>query len=220
MTKKDITTITGKMIEIKDSLPRHEIVKKVVNTFIETEYHNKGKGVIFRYPVENLPDGQLFIVRPGYKKNFDFKVDIPLEITLGKERQKEIAFDLRKKNLTNPRKFKAFLQAIAEIYHCRENDVNVVLRKYRALRTPFKTGLKVESLLKIIKWLFIMEDIIYWDSQGRAFLYNFLRYAASETDVDRFDEALTKKVEKDPNRLKRFMKKAGVEWVPYTPGIL
>ena len=39
-------------IEIKGSLSRHEIVQKVINTFINTEYRQRGKGVQFCYPVE------------------------------------------------------------------------------------------------------------------------------------------------------------------------
>jgi len=56
-------------IEVKGSLPRHKIVRKVVDTFIKTEYQEKGKGVEFWYPVESLPNNkQLFIIRPGHKK--------------------------------------------------------------------------------------------------------------------------------------------------------
>jgi len=35
-----------------------------------------------------------------------------------------------------------------------------------------------------------MEDIIYWDNEGRAFLYNFLRYVANEKNKKRLDDAL------------------------------
>lgn len=213
MKKKEPTVINGKRIEIKGPLSRHKIVKKVVNTFIQTEYRKKGKGVIFQYPVENLPGGQLFISRPGFKKNFDFKVEIPEEIRVGKEKQREIALDLREKNSENPDKFKNLLEAMAEIYHCKENDVNAVLRKYRGLKNSFKSGIDTETLLKIIKWLFIMEDIVYWDNEGRAFLFNFFRYVVKEPDDSRLKEALEKV--KNPDRLKSFMKKCSIEWEPY-----
>ncbi len=215
MAKKEKTVITGKMIEIKRSLARHEIVKKVVNAFIKTEYRKKGKGVVFRYPVENLPDGQvLYIVRPGHKKNFDFKVDVATSYGVGSGSHEEIALDLRKKNLKNPKKFKKLWQAIAEIYHCKENDVDVILKKYRGLKRPFKSGGKPEPLLKVIKWLFIMEDIFYWDGEGRTFLFNYFGYVANERNKSRLKEALDK-VKKDPNRLKSFMKKCEIEWVMY-----
>jgi len=35
--KGEVIIITGRAIEIKGSLPRHEIVREIVNTFIDTE---------------------------------------------------------------------------------------------------------------------------------------------------------------------------------------
>jgi len=56
-------------IKIKGDLPRNEIVRKVVNTFIKTEYQKKGKGVTFRYPVEKLSGNRhLFITRRDTKR--------------------------------------------------------------------------------------------------------------------------------------------------------
>ncbi len=75
MKKKETTTIEGKAIEIKGSLTRDEIVKKVVNIFIDAESQQRGHGVKFRYPVENLSTGeQLFIFRPAglNKKQMEF----------------------------------------------------------------------------------------------------------------------------------------------------
>lgn len=34
---------------------------------------------------------------------------------------------------------------------------------------------KVDVLLKVIKWMFIMEDIVYWNYPGRSMLYNALK---------------------------------------------
>ncbi|HBE44994.1 MAG TPA: hypothetical protein DDW17_05965, partial [Deltaproteobacteria bacterium] len=203
--------ITGKMIEIKGCLARHKIVKKVVNTFIKIEYCKKGKGVIFKYPVENLPDGYLFIARPGHKKNFDFKVEVPVELGLGEGSHIEIARDLRKKEQENQERFEELLNAISNIYNCSENDVNKILMTYPHLNESFKTGAKVEIILKVVKWLFIMEDIVYWDNEGRAFLFNFLKYVAKESNENRLNEALDKV--KNPDRLKSFMKKCGIEWL-------
>jgi hypothetical protein len=178
MAKKEQTVITGKMIEIKGSLARHEIVRKVINTFIDAESQQKGKGIKFRYPVENLSIGeQLFIFRPGglNKWNFDFKVKVTPELGLGKGSHKEIASDLRCKKQENQQKFGELLQAITEIYNCSENDVDSVLRNYVNLQASFQTSAKVDILLKVVKWMFIMEDIVYWNYQGRAMLYNVLK---------------------------------------------
>jgi hypothetical protein len=214
VAKKEKTLITGQMIKIKGSLPRHSVVRKVVNTFIGTEHLKKGKGVVFRYPVERLSNGQLlYIARPGHKKNFDFKVDVVADYGLGDGTHKEIGKDLRNKRKENGEKFEDLLGAITEIYHSTENDVDAILKKYRGLKKSFRKGAKTEHLLKVIKWLFIMEDIVYWDNEGRAFLFNFLRYVAAENDGERLLKALSNV--KNPDGLKSFMRKCNIEWLPY-----
>lgn len=200
------------MIEIKGDLPRHHIVKKVVNTFIKTEYLKKGKGVVFKYPVEILPDKQLlYIARPGHKKNFDFKVEVVINHGVGEGSHREIAEDLRKKRKENPKAFMMLSEVLTKIYNSTENDVDALLKKHRLLKKSFKKGGNVELLLKIIKWMFIMEDIVYWDNEGRAFLYNFLRYFAEEKNERRLAEALDSI--RNPDGLKRFMRKCNIEWV-------
>jgi len=176
--KSGKTVITGQAIEIKGSLPRHEIVRKIINTFIDAESQQRGKGIKFRYPVENLStDAQLFIFRPGglNKWNFDFKVEVLEEFGLGKGTHDEIISDFQNKKQENPQKYNALLQAITEVYGCSENDVDLILKNYPDLQTSFQTGAKVEILLKVVKWMFIMEDIVYWNYQGRAMLYNALK---------------------------------------------
>ena len=211
MAKKEKTRMRGSLITIKGNLPRHLIVKKVVNTFIKTEYLRKGKGIGFWYPVEKLPNGEiLYIARPGHKKNFDFKVNVIPGHGFGDGSHQEIAADLRRKRKENQKNFERLLAAITEIYNCSENDVDVLLKKHRGLKNFFRTGGSIEVLLKILKWLFIMEDIIYWDNEGRAFLFNFLRYVAQEKSDRSLKEALDGL--KDPQRLKSIMKKSGIEW--------
>lgn len=174
-------------IEIKGSMTRHEIVQKVVNTFINTEHEQRGRGVKFLYPVEQLPsssqprlvpgDNRLFIFRPaGLRKwNFDFKVDVTPELGLGKGTHDEVASDFSNKKQENPKEFLKLLEAMEEIYKGSENDVDKALAKYPNLHESFQTGARVDILLKIVKWMFIMEDIVYWNYDGRAKLNNFLK---------------------------------------------
>jgi len=172
-------------IEVKGSVSRHEIVRQIVNLFINTEYQQRSKGVQFWYPVEQLPSNaqllsentQLFILRPGglRKWNFDFKVNVTPELGLGKGTHAEVATDLRNKKQENPQEFEKLIEAIEKIYSGSENDVEQVLTKYPDLQTSFRTGAQVGVLLKVLKWMFIMEDIVYWNYDGRAKLYNFLK---------------------------------------------
>ena len=134
-------------IEIKGSMTRHEIVKKVVNTFISTEHEQRGRGVKFWYPVEQLPsslqplskEDRLFIFRPGglQKWNFDFKVNVTPELGLGKGTHDEMASDLRNKKAENPQEFKKLIEAIADVYSGSENDVDQILKKYPDLQASF-----------------------------------------------------------------------------------
>jgi hypothetical protein len=111
---------------------------------------------------------------------------------LGRGFHYEIAMDLRNKKEENPKKIKNLLSAIIDIYNCSENDVNKILSNYTGIKRSFKTGAKVEIFLKVLKWLFIMEDILYWDVEGRAFLFNLLFYVAHESDANRLNEVLVK----------------------------
>jgi hypothetical protein len=172
-------------IEIKGSITRHEIVQKVVNKFINTEYEARGSGVKFHYPVEklhknvqlSLEEQDLFIIRPaGLRKwNFDFKVNVMSELRLGKGSHEEIKMDLISKKQENPLKFNKLLETLTSIYECSENDVDKLLEKNPDLATSFQSGAQVDVLLKVIKWMFIMEDIVYWNYLGRTKLYNYLK---------------------------------------------
>ena len=163
--------IKGKAIRIKGKMLRSKIVQKVVNIFIENEQNQPRPGTIFLYPVEDLPKEKIFIRRPGglQKWNFDFKVLVPDKSGLGKGTHAEMLAFLKMEKQENPAKFKALIKALTEIYDCSQNDVDTVLCKYPALK-----GTQAEIFLKVIKWMFIMEDIVYWNYKGRTKLYEYL----------------------------------------------
>lgn len=163
-------------MSISGQTTRHEIVQKVVNTFISSEYPYRGKGIQFWYPVENLSNGeQLYIKRPGglQKWNFDFKVNVETSFGLGAGTHAQVSSDFLNKKTGNPLKYPELIKALTAIYNCH-NDVDQVLKSIPDLESWYNTGAKVDVLLKVIKWMFIMEDIVYWNFQGRAKLYNYL----------------------------------------------
>ena len=83
--------IAGPKISVSGKWERHEIVRHVVNTFIDAEHAAKGPRIRFIYPVETLSTNEdLHISRPGKKKNFDFKVDVTEEMGLGRGKHDEI----------------------------------------------------------------------------------------------------------------------------------
>lgn len=51
------------------------------------------------------------------------------------------------------------------VWNCREPDEIIKNNK-----VVFNKGMSVEMLLKVLKWLFIEQDITYWNYDGREML--------------------------------------------------
>jgi len=169
------TTIDGPPITVRGPQQRHGIVRTVVNTFIDTEHAKKGRGVRFRYAVETLSDGSdLYIVRPGHKKNFDFKVDVQESLGVGRGKHGQIVEYFRNKLAQEAEKAPTLLEALKQVWECSECDVDLVLASYPSLQLKPPLGPHIGDVLKVLKWMFIMEDILYWDYSGREMLYRGL----------------------------------------------
>ncbi len=199
-----IEVICPERIEVFNSIPRHEIVRVVVNKFIDFEHNKKEKGKVFKYKVETLHKNNfLYIVRPGHKKNFDFKVEVEQEFGLNKGTHLDIAkifTDMK----TDEKIFSDTLISLSLIYHCIENDVDKILKKFPHLKNSY-SGTTPEIILKVVKWLFIMEDIVYWDNKGREFLYNYLIYVIRTGNLVDI---------KNPTELVKYLKKSNIQWEP------
>ncbi|MCX7908661.1 MAG: hypothetical protein N2560_04000 [Ignavibacteria bacterium] len=175
--KQKTQIIDCEHIIIKGTESREEIVRKVINTFINNEADKRGHSVKFRYPVEQLSSGEfIYIFRPAglNKYNFDFKVEVKEEFGLNKGKHEDIKNDILKKKIENPNYINELKEAIKLIFECKENNVDNILKRYPNLLKAFNVGANVEVLLKILKWLFVMEDIVYWNYLGRKKLYDFI----------------------------------------------
>lgn len=189
------TRILCNEIVIKGTMTRTEIVQTVLNIFIGIESNQRGRGMQFWYPVENLsikigdvPEpkpiedfllntDRLFIKRPGglQKWNFDFKVIVTFDMNMARGTHADIVNDILNKKQENGVASKNLLKALEEICNCTENDVDKVLGVFPDLMTAFKSGAKVDVLLKVLKWMFIMEDIVYWNYDGRMKLFSHIK---------------------------------------------
>jgi len=227
----------GPCIKIVKTEDRFQIVKEVVNKFIDFEKDIKGKGIKFKYPVEKLSNNQkLYIKRPGRKKNFDFKVDIPKNSGLKRGSHDEIALVLRYLKEKNSDLFKKVWDIIRYLYKCKNNNVDEMLKQIPnskhvvcvEIKKPTKTlenliklkmEIDLEYMLKIIKWLFIMEDVFYWDYEGRATLYNYLKYVIYEKNQDKLYREIYKQTKGgircknlSPDDLKKLLREISQEW--------
>jgi hypothetical protein len=157
---------------------RTNIRRQVIMKFLEEE-PGMGKGENcskYIYEVEDVSNGgKIFLRRPAVlNKGMDFTVHA--ENVRFRERglvdmpsHSNIAADLLLKKETESIKYVRVSELIQRIYRC-EN-----IRPYEFDNINFDTGLAADIILKSIKWLFIEQDVTYWNWSGRGMLFSGLR---------------------------------------------
>lgn len=127
------------------------------------------------YYVETLSDGKrVFLKRPANLHNgFDFVVCVENmnyanfgERARNNPRHQDIIDDLKIKQIQQPGEYKKLYASLYKVFNCQdvsEEEMN---------QLHFKSGLPVDHILKVIKWLFIEQDIRYWNYSGRYMTWN------------------------------------------------
>ncbi|MBM3326247.1 MAG: hypothetical protein FJY65_04610 [Calditrichaeota bacterium] len=175
--KAEKQTIIGPRICIAAKETREQIVVQVVNTFIANEGIRHGKSIIYFYPVETLCNNEIIqIRRPGglRKWNFDFKVEVIQNSGLKRGSHADLFNDLRVKYSENPELFVKLRDLIKDMHDCVDNNIDNLMKKHNITNDSFTRGGKVEVFLKVVKWMFIMEDIVYGSYEGRTKLFKAL----------------------------------------------
>lgn len=156
------------------STNRKDIRKELINAFLQEEPGN-GTGEEcshYIYNVDTLADGKrVFLKRPAWlNRGFDFEVHIE-DTSFSLARKKtmpshvNIVEDLQNKAAENEEEYQLVREIIERMYNCEDiNDEEI--RKLN-----FQSGHPIEAILKAIKWLFIEQDITYWNWSGRGMLY-------------------------------------------------
>ncbi|MHA1972456.1 MAG: DNA adenine methylase [Candidatus Hodarchaeales archaeon] len=159
-------------LNINQYTSRNDLRKKVVTEFLK-EIPGTGKGnqsSRYRYNVEQLSNGSwIYLKRPAFNANgFDFAIHVENMIfheSRIKTRPKhdQIFSDLRIKKQNNPKAYSILYNAIKDVYQCK--DPTIVLQSLQNIQ--FNKGYSIEMILKLVKWLFIEQDIRYWNQSGR-----------------------------------------------------
>lgn len=151
---------------------RNEVRMRVVNKFAEEE-PGIGKDEMasrYIYFVETLSNGdRVYLQRPANLHNgFDFLVCVenanyakPGMRKRNYPKHDDFEQDLLKKKKENPEMFKKLYRILRRIFECHdvsEEEIN---------RIKFNGGLPVDHIVKTTKWLFIEQDIRYWNYSGR-----------------------------------------------------
>jgi len=154
---------------------RNELRKYVVLKFME-EDPGKGSGNLasrYKYIVERFQDGrELYLKRPAKKKyGFDFQIWMQNWNKKNFDKMpshKDIIKDLKLKKKENKEFLDILLKAIEKIYICEDDDR--ILKWIKIKNVKFLEGEEIDVLLKVKKWMFIEQDIRYWNFSGRLLL--------------------------------------------------
>lgn len=157
------------LLNIESFFNKAEIRKYLLQAWAIETIHTK-----YRYFVETLNNGnRIYLERPGrLNKGCDFVIYLEniYVYNNGNDKppsHKYIFNDLiqKKQNLTRL-EWNGLLEAIDIIFNCGKYDDTIV--KTRNL--PI-IGLDYDSLLKLLRWFFIEQDLTYWSGMGRKMLF-------------------------------------------------
>lgn len=171
---------------------REEYRRKLAEHFLNEEPGKEGESSQYVYYVEEDKDGhRIYLKRPtNLNKGFDFEVRVedvkfthiassssvagaksPLQPRITKSNRpshENIFDDLKLKKKENPSLFKQLRPLLEKVYNCQE----VLPKEFEPFN--FKSGYPIDLIFMCIKWLFIEQDITYWNWSGRAMFYKGL----------------------------------------------
>ena len=158
---------------------RNEIRMRVIDEFSKEE-PGQGKDALasrYTYFVETLQSGKrIFLSRPAYMHNgFDFVVRVEGENFARQDKKRrdapshnDIISDLEQKRKENPLEYARYYLLVKDVYECRDVSDDELSNIH------FQRGLSAELSLKVIKWLFIEQDVRYWNYSGRNTLWSYI----------------------------------------------
>ena len=144
---------------------------------LSKELCGKGKGdkaTHYVYYVETLSNGnRIFLKRPAWLHNgFDFVVCIenmnfnPTGRFRNNPSHEDIFKDLTNKKKENATIYKQLFEVINDAYSCKSIDL------LHVSKINFTSGFSCDLIVGSLKWLFIEQDIRYWNYSGRDMLWN------------------------------------------------
>jgi len=151
---------------------RNEVRMRVVNA-LASEEPGTGSGDSasrYIYFVESLSSGdRVYLQRPANLHNgFDFLVCVenanyapPGKRRRNYPKHEDFGADLQAKKEENGEMYARLYSLLRRVFECEDvSDAEMS-------EIHFNSGLPVDHILKAIKWLFIEQDIRYWNYSGR-----------------------------------------------------
>lgn len=152
---------------------RAQLRQEVIQEFLK-EMPGFGKGnetSRYEYNIKIIGKYRIYLKRPAqFNNGFDFTLNVeginfnPNSRYTTRPTHQNIIDDLFNKKNENYIEYIKLFREIENIFYCKSFNYNYI----------FNTGIPTEILLECIKWLFIEQDITYWNYSGRAMLFNAL----------------------------------------------
>ena len=76
---------------------------------------------------------------------------------------------MKKPSSLTDEEYEKVKKILNKLYNCE------FVGKDEYLDINFFTGIEIEGILKLVKWLFLEQDVTYWNYSGRAMLYQSLK---------------------------------------------
>lgn len=170
----------------------HLNTRKSIRDYLITEFLKEtpgtGTGELasrYRYNVEQLSNGHIiYLSRPAILNNgMDFVIRVDGLKFQSNPDQKgriknftspahyHIINDLKLKKEENINLYNNLIQEIEKIFNIQSYNI----QSYNIQNLTFQTGIPVETLLAIIKWFFIEQDVTYWNFSGRNMLMSRIK---------------------------------------------
>ena len=153
----------------------------IIEEFLKEQPGTTTSVTEYYYFVETLSSGKrIYLKRPtALNKGVDFEVRVEdtyfrygvhgnVIATGNRPSHDDIAKDLSLKKKENPAEFLRLKPLLDRIYNCQQVD-DVEYTSF-----TFTSGHSVEAIFKSLKWLFIEQDVTYWNRSGRTMLYEGL----------------------------------------------
>lgn len=171
-----MSPVTTKSFSLVQDGERNTIRMRLVHLFAKEKPGTGKKDLASRYIyfVETLQNGsRIYLQRPANLHNgFDFLICIenynfsaPGQRIRNYPKHKDIIDDLKSKKSENSKIYRELYSILKRVYNCQE----ILEKDYNTIQ--FQQGFPVDMIIKIIKWLFIEQDIRYWNYSGRDMLW-------------------------------------------------
>lgn len=161
--------------------------RQLICEFLKEEPGTSTSVTEYCYFVDTLQDGnRIYLKRPtALNKGVDFEVRVEntqfrygvhnnIISTGNRPSHDDIAYDLTRKKAENLTEFTRLRGLLDKTYNCMQIED----AEYASF--SFTSGHSVEIIFKSLKWLFIEQDVTYWNRSGRIMLYEGLSSIWSE----------------------------------------